>query len=166
MLTWFNHNFSKSTNLTILQIVPCTGELTLSIARTQPTKNKQFTRVLVPQSWRSKNSLATTRAIATFCFTKKKSLLLLLLLLLLTSTPMTSPEPQERTNRFSSTNWSDLCLQKNFAKNRFFRKLRFCLALFSSISTFFWILSSQTGRTQCDLACKLSNFRKIDRKHF
>ena len=165
MLTWFNHNFSKSTNLTILQIVPCTGELTLSIARTQPTKNKQFTRVLVPQSWRSKNSLATTRAIATFCFTKKKSLLLLLLLLLLTSTPMTSPEPQERTNRFSSMNWSDLCLQKIFAKNRVFRKWRFCLALFSCVSTNFWILSSRSVSLSPNLGPEPSNFRKFDEKY-
>ena len=150
--TCFDHNFSKSTNLAILKIVPCTGEPPLSSVCHNVTKNKRFSRFLALRSRQPKKPLSTMRAIATSCFTKNKSLLLLLLLLLLTSTPMTSPEPQERTNRFSSMNWSDLCLQKIFAKNRFFRKLRFCLALFSSVSTNFWILSSGISRTQCDLA--------------
>jgi len=75
---------------------------------------------------------------------------------------MTSPEPQQRTTRFSATNCVDLPSQKIFAKNREFRKLRFCLPSFSSVSTNFWILSARAGSLPPEITSTRETFIKFD----
>ena len=73
-----------------------------------------------------------------------------------------APEAYGRPSRDVLDIWS-----KNFflPQNRNFQKSKFCLISFSSVSRYFSILSSLSGRIRPHLALETQNFRNIDEKH-